>query len=159
MAGRRIDGPPQTTEWEDALIKHGIMAAPEYVPTEDELAVAHAAKLAAVDPLAGKSLDELDELEDDYDDTVLKMYRYVKERKNLQTQLCRYSQSVLLLAEKNDLLKWPAALPKPNSVPCCILAKPILFVKSVRHPMSVMLLSTCIKTGSVFCFCCNYYYY
>jgi hypothetical protein len=89
MAGRRIDGPPQTTEWEDALIKHGIMAAPEYVPTEDELAVAHAAKLAAVDPLAGKSLDELDELEDDYDDTVLKMYRYVKERKKPQTQLCR----------------------------------------------------------------------
>jgi hypothetical protein len=27
------------TEWEDALIKHGIMAAPEVKPTDDELAL------------------------------------------------------------------------------------------------------------------------
>jgi hypothetical protein len=29
------------TEWEDALIKHGIMAAPEVLPTDDELALKH----------------------------------------------------------------------------------------------------------------------
>lgn len=27
------------TEWEDALIRHGIMAAPEVKPTDDELAL------------------------------------------------------------------------------------------------------------------------
>ncbi len=65
------------TEWEDALIKHGIMEAPEVVPTEDELALAYQEEMAARDPLAGKSLEQLDELEDDVDDQILNVYRCV----------------------------------------------------------------------------------
>jgi len=65
------------TEWEDALIKHGIMQAPPVVRDPDEV---HEEELerkrqADGDPMAKKSLEELDELEDEVDDRVLDSYR------------------------------------------------------------------------------------
>jgi len=65
------------TEWEDALIKHGIMEAPPVVRDPDEV---HEEELerkreADGDPLAKKSLEQLDELEDDVDERVLDQYR------------------------------------------------------------------------------------
>lgn len=63
------------TEWEDALIKHGIMAAPEVKPTDDELQLEYQQKMAERDVLADKSLDELDELEDDFESDIIEKYR------------------------------------------------------------------------------------
>lgn len=55
------------TEWEDALIKHGIMAAPEVLPTDDELALKHIEKRQDENSAAAeaKSLAQLDREEDD----------------------------------------------------------------------------------------------
>lgn len=63
------------TEWEDILIKHGIMEAPPVVPTEDELQSEAAERELQRDALADKSLAELDALEDDVDEKTLKAYR------------------------------------------------------------------------------------
>jgi len=65
------------TEWEDALIKHGIKEAPPVVEDPEDV---HERELerkreADGDPLAKKSLEELDELEDEVDESVLDAYR------------------------------------------------------------------------------------
>lgn len=63
------------TEWEDALIKHGIMAKPVKGPTDDELALEWIEEQKRKDELAGKSLKQLDELEDEVDGDKLDGYR------------------------------------------------------------------------------------
>ena len=56
----------ETTEWEDILVKKGILVPKTKVPDETEYEAEAAA--AAADPRENATLDELDELEDDYDD-------------------------------------------------------------------------------------------
>lgn len=51
----------ETTEWEDILVKKGILAPKTKVVEEQEVE-------AYVDPREKATLDELDEMEDDYDD-------------------------------------------------------------------------------------------
>eukprot|EP01047_Picozoa_sp_COSAG01_P011096 COSAG01_NODE_483_length_16412_cov_17.605162_6_plen_297_part_00 len=65
------------TEWDEALIKHKIREDPRKAVREAEAQVAAAVQEAvdAYDPLAKKSLDQLDELEDDEDEAVLAEYR------------------------------------------------------------------------------------
>lgn len=63
------------TEWEDALIKHGVRQAPVVGPTQEELETMDQENAAMVDHLAGKSLAELDQLEDEYEDDVIETYR------------------------------------------------------------------------------------
>lgn len=77
------------TEWEDALIKHGIMEAPKHKETEDERQLKFQESMAEHDPLANKTLDELDELEDEIgDEDVLEAIRR-KRLKELQEQAAR----------------------------------------------------------------------
>ncbi len=114
---------PGKTEWEDALIKHGIMEAPEVVPTEDELALAYQEAMAARDPLAGKSLEQLDELEDDVDDQILNVYRYVVRQPSVSLHYpscvgCDYSGSSL------------CTIP---SFPDCALSSPLALRCDARH--------------------------
>jgi hypothetical protein len=80
-ASRDDDSPRGKTEWEDALIKHGIMAAPERRETDDEYQLRHQQRMADVDPLAAKSLEQLDELEDDLDSDVIEKYRCARARR------------------------------------------------------------------------------
>ena len=63
------------TEWEDALIKHGIMQAETQQLTDDDRQLAGVEERERRDQLAELSVDELDELEDDVDDRVLQQYR------------------------------------------------------------------------------------
>ena len=65
------------TEWEDALIKHNIAQADTQQRTDDDRQLAAAEERAVRDRLADAQLDELDELEDEVDDTVLRQYRSV----------------------------------------------------------------------------------
>ena len=69
MAGR--------TEWEDALIKHGIIAAPEIKASDDEMQLEYINRMKdrEANQLSSKTLDELDELEDEMDDGILESYR------------------------------------------------------------------------------------
>jgi len=76
------------TEWEDALIKHGIMAAPPEVKSDDDLALEHLEREQAKDPLANKTLKQLDELEGDVEEDVLASYR-AKRLAELKTQQAR----------------------------------------------------------------------
>jgi hypothetical protein len=64
------------TEWEDVLIKHGIMDAPIVAPTEDELYLRDFEALQATDVNAAKTLAQLSDDEDEFsDDDVLAGYR------------------------------------------------------------------------------------
>ena len=65
----------ETTEWEDILIKKGIIAPKTKVEEEYEEDVEVETE---ADKLQAMGLDELDELDDDYDDDrVLQRIRYV----------------------------------------------------------------------------------
>ena len=61
---------PQTTEWEDALAKHKIIPKKQKAPTNDVLDTKDMWEAKAKDPYADKTLEELDELEDDIDEDV-----------------------------------------------------------------------------------------
>jgi hypothetical protein len=65
------------TEWEDILIKKGIIEDPHKKEKEiaDELEKMTEAARAAYDPYENKTLDQLDELEDDVDEAILDKYR------------------------------------------------------------------------------------
>eukprot|EP01083_Nonionella_stella_P164519 544696_1 len=63
------------TEWEDALIKHGIREAPKVEESDDVKQLKAIEARAARDPLAEKSLEELDEVEDEVEDEFLLKYR------------------------------------------------------------------------------------
>eukprot|EP00002_Diphylleia_rotans_P036369 TRINITY_DN79_c0_g3_i1.p2 TRINITY_DN79_c0_g3~~TRINITY_DN79_c0_g3_i1.p2 ORF type:complete len:227 (-),score=71.15 TRINITY_DN79_c0_g3_i1:204-884(-) len=64
------------TEWEEALIRHGIAQPKEAEITQDQLDRLVDDVVATFDPMDKKTLDELDELEDDFeDDRILEEYR------------------------------------------------------------------------------------
>lgn len=63
------------TEWEDALIKHGVMEAPKEEITEDDIHLAHSEAMEAKDPYADLTLKELEQLEDEVDDSIIETYR------------------------------------------------------------------------------------
>jgi len=70
-----LDAPRAATEWDEALIKHGIRKAPERVETEDQRQLKDIEAHHFRDPLAQKSLGQLDELEDDLEEDSLAAYR------------------------------------------------------------------------------------
>lgn len=104
------------TEWEDALIKHGIMQAPEEQETEDEKAVRLQEEAASVDVFANKTLEELNAMEDDADEDVLEVYRrqrlqQMKEEaaRNIFGSLIQvgqtdYKESVTIASEKHPVV-------------------------------------------------------
>jgi len=63
------------TEWEDALIRHGVLSAPEKLPTEDEIQLKEIDKLQTKDALESKTLKQLETLEDELEEDVLSKYR------------------------------------------------------------------------------------
>eukprot|EP00918_Siedleckia_nematoides_P072379 GHVU01158026.1.p1 GENE.GHVU01158026.1~~GHVU01158026.1.p1 ORF type:complete len:318 (+),score=48.70 GHVU01158026.1:120-1073(+) len=64
-----------TTEWHDLQVKYGNFEKLEEEVKEEELTKAAIDAAEQIDPLQNKSLAELDELEDDLDDDVLRRYR------------------------------------------------------------------------------------
>lgn len=88
MPGEAMSG---KTEWEDALIKHGIMQATTVEKTDDDLHEEQVEREQKHDPHANKSMAQLDELEDDLEDAVLAQYRSVlrdRLRCAVRTELC-----------------------------------------------------------------------
>mmetsp|Transcript_17059 Transcript_17059/g.28234 ORF Transcript_17059/g.28234 Transcript_17059/m.28234 type:complete len:231 (+) Transcript_17059:79-771(+) len=65
----------EKTEWEDALVKHGIISKTVKGPTQDELDLKAQEEDQARDKLDDLTLDDLDEQEDDLDDEILNKYR------------------------------------------------------------------------------------
>eukprot|EP01027_Heterolobosea_sp_BB2_P001439 GEZU01002182.1.p1 GENE.GEZU01002182.1~~GEZU01002182.1.p1 ORF type:complete len:235 (-),score=102.77 GEZU01002182.1:241-945(-) len=74
----------ETTEWEDALVRHGILPPAEVEITEEAIQDMVDEAARNYDPLAHKTLDELDELEDEEDERILEEYRQkrIAEMKN-----------------------------------------------------------------------------
>jgi hypothetical protein len=72
LPGEKMSG---ATEWDDALIKHGIKEAQVVQATDDDLHQEGVARHLASDPHANKSLAELDTLEDELEDNVIAHYR------------------------------------------------------------------------------------
>ena len=75
MPGEAMSG---ATEWEDALIKHGIKEAQVVQKTDDDLHEEQVEREQKHDPHANKTMEQLDELEDDLEDAVLAQYRSVE---------------------------------------------------------------------------------
>mmetsp|Transcript_33470 Transcript_33470/g.62214 ORF Transcript_33470/g.62214 Transcript_33470/m.62214 type:complete len:230 (-) Transcript_33470:642-1331(-) len=65
----------EKTEWEDALVKHGIIKKTVKGPTQDEVHLKQMEAEQARDKLDDLTLDDLDEAEDDLDDEILNRYR------------------------------------------------------------------------------------
>lgn len=63
------------TEWDELQRKFGNLPPKVEEVTEEECTKQLVDKLEQVDPLEGRNLQELDELEDDVDEAVLERYR------------------------------------------------------------------------------------
>ena len=61
---------PQSTEWETALRKHGIIPKKKKATPNDEIDTKIYWERKEKDPYADKTLKDLDELEDDIDEDV-----------------------------------------------------------------------------------------
>ncbi|CEM06388.1 unnamed protein product [Vitrella brassicaformis CCMP3155] len=66
---------PVTTEWDDVQRRFGNFSALEKEPTQDQLTGLAVDLAERSDPLEHKQLDDLDQLEDDLDEDVLRRYR------------------------------------------------------------------------------------
>ena len=101
-----------TTEWEDIHVKLG-----NYVPTEktaesnDKIQQIAIEEMQKYDPLANKTVEQLDELEDEEDDEVLKRYKEkrIKEMKELAS---RPHYGKLLELRKMDYIQEVTNAPK-----------------------------------------------
>jgi hypothetical protein len=101
-----------TTEWEDIQVKMG-----NYVPTEkqtesnDKIQQIAIEEMQKYDPLANKTVEQLDELEDEEDDEVLKRYKEkrIKEMKELAS---RPHFGKLLELKKQDYIQEVTNAPK-----------------------------------------------
>ena len=61
---------PQSTEWDDALRKHGIIPKVKKAPTNDAIDTKIMWEEKEKDPFADKTLQDLDELEDEIEEDV-----------------------------------------------------------------------------------------
>merc|ERR1719499_57149 len=66
---------PQTTEWEDALVKHKIISKRIKVKTVDEINTKWREEQSQIDEMESKTLEEIDEMEDELDDRALLDFR------------------------------------------------------------------------------------
>merc|ERR1719499_2701400 len=69
------DNGPQTTEWEDQLVKHKIISKRTRLKTVDQKNTEWREEQEQIDTMASKDLDEIDEMEDELDDRALLDYR------------------------------------------------------------------------------------
>lgn len=65
----------QTTEWEDALVKHKVISKRQRVKTVDQLNNEWRNEQAKIDVLEQKTLEELDDMEDELEENTLAKYR------------------------------------------------------------------------------------
>lgn len=75
MTSDAYDIGPQTTEWEDALAKHKIIEKRKKPKTNDTLDTQRMWEEKEKDPYADKTLEDLDELEDEIDEDKLRELR------------------------------------------------------------------------------------
>jgi len=92
------------TEWEDALIKHGIVNKPQKQITEDEVQLLAQEFCQKIDPLEQKNMEELDELEDDIEEDEMRKYR-AKRIAELKAKASREKYgTVIELNHKDDFV-------------------------------------------------------
>ncbi|ETW02199.1 hypothetical protein H310_05766 [Aphanomyces invadans] len=130
-------GTGETTEWEDILIKKGIIA-PKTKVTEEEQYESE----DETDPREKATLDELDEMEDDYDeDQELQRIRD-KRIAEMKAQMARNVFGDVRPISKDEWTRevteaskncWVVAYLWENSVEACKLMDQILRVIASRH--------------------------
>lgn len=91
------------TEWEDALIKHGIIEAPPENDNEDDLALEAIEARQQVHRLENKNLDQLEALEDDEDEDILDQFRK-KRMEELKAQQARNKFGELVQIGEQDFI-------------------------------------------------------
>eukprot|EP01069_Polyplicarium_translucidae_P000755 Polyplicarium_translucidae@DN1380_c0_g1_i1.p2 len=92
-----------TTEWDDLQIKHGNYAPRPKEVTEEELTGIAIDYAETVDPLAKKTIDELDALEDEAPDDVLQRHRE-KRLAELRERAARARHGELMHLHKDEYL-------------------------------------------------------
>eukprot|EP00742_Colponemidia_sp_Colp-10_P001179 GILJ01001272.1.p1 GENE.GILJ01001272.1~~GILJ01001272.1.p1 ORF type:complete len:258 (+),score=44.19 GILJ01001272.1:37-774(+) len=130
-----------STEWDDIQRKFGNLPPLEKEITREELEAMAIQAAESFDPLAHKTLDELDELEDDLDDQVLGDYRRQRV-KELQEQArkarfgdVRQIKKQDFIAEVNDAGKELYVIVHlyNDSIPECVLLNRALDVLAPKH--------------------------
>ncbi|KAG9294614.1 hypothetical protein G9A89_008093 [Geosiphon pyriformis] len=137
--------PNADTEWNDILRAHGILPKKEG-PTEDEILEAMDEVIAARNEkgLEERTLDELDELEDEEDDRVLFEYRKrrIAEMK-AESECAKYGQ--LIQISKPDFIRevteaskvdWVVVHLFKDSVPVCKLLNTHLTSLAAKHRLT-----------------------
>lgn len=99
-----LDAPRAATDWEEALIKHGIKQAPPRVETEDQRQLREIEKMQSRDALAKKNLEELDDLEDELEEDTLAAYR-AKRVKELKEKAMRNKFGVVFKIHESEYKK------------------------------------------------------
>ncbi|ETV76971.1 hypothetical protein H257_09378 [Aphanomyces astaci] len=130
-------GTGETTEWEDILIKKGIIAPKTKVTEEEDYESED-----DVDPREDATLDELDEMEDEYDeDQALQRIRD-KRIAEMKAQMARNVFGDIQPISKDEWTRevteaskgsWVVAYLWENSVEACKLMDQILRVIAGRH--------------------------
>jgi hypothetical protein len=93
-----------TTEWEDAHVKLGNYEAREKEVSQAELTKQEIEKAETLDPLANKNLEELKELEDDFEDDFMKQYTE-KRKKEMEAQSKRLQFGYVNEISKEDYVR------------------------------------------------------
>ncbi|CAG8448217.1 2142_t:CDS:2 [Ambispora gerdemannii] len=137
-----MEDPDADTEWNDILREHGILPKKKG-PTEDEIFEAMEEVIAARNEnrLDAKSLDELDELEDEEDDRVLLEYRKKRMAElKAEAERAKYGQYVQIskpdfIREVTDASKedWVIVHLFKDAIPECKLMNALLNTLAARY--------------------------
>mmetsp|Transcript_20377 Transcript_20377/g.32393 ORF Transcript_20377/g.32393 Transcript_20377/m.32393 type:complete len:253 (+) Transcript_20377:105-863(+) len=110
---------PQTTEWEDALAKHKIIEKPKKAPTNDAIDTKRMWEEKEKDPYADKTMEELDELEDEIDED--KLHELRKQRlAELQAKAKMDKFGRVKQISKPEYTKEVTEASKQHPVVCCL---------------------------------------
>jgi len=110
---------PQTTEWEDALAKHKIIEKRKKQPTNDAIDTKRMWEEKEKDPYADKTLEDLDELEDEIEEDILdklKKQRLAELQQN--AKLDKFGR--IKQISKPDYMKEVTEASKQQPVICCL---------------------------------------
>jgi len=110
---------PKTTEWEDALVKHKIISKRIKLKTVDKLNQEWRDEEAEIDELDSKTLDELEEMEDELDRDTLMEYRR-RRFAEVQEQQAKEKFGSMKEISKVEFVKEVAEESAGTWVVCCL---------------------------------------
>eukprot|EP00919_Chromeraceae_sp_WS-2016_P017432 GHVR01041511.1.p1 GENE.GHVR01041511.1~~GHVR01041511.1.p1 ORF type:complete len:276 (-),score=96.03 GHVR01041511.1:29-856(-) len=107
----------RTTEWEDILARHKIIDPPAPVVTEEQLTRVAVEVAESYDPLAHKTIEQLNKLEDDVEEDELEKYRQ-KRLAEMKSQALSHKFGSLYHIHKDEFVKEITEASHTDTVVC-----------------------------------------